>query len=86
MTDKERETVYNILSEYTNCSSQSISDSMDIANDLDLDSLDRMEIALFLEAELDIHVNDDKILACSKVYDIIEYIDFLLEEKRKNTI
>lgn len=45
-----------------------------LMEDLNLDSIDAVEIVIDLEHEFDIHVEDDDILRMKTVQDVIDYV------------
>ena len=45
-----------------------------LVQDLNLDSLDAVEIVIDLEHEFDIHVEDDDIMRMKTVQDVIDYV------------
>lgn len=58
-----------------------ISDSSNLEEDLKLDSLDEIEILMFIEEELEIDIHDSKVIDLKTVYDLIEIVESILGEK-----
>lgn len=72
---KTKNKVIRILSEYTKKDKREINEKSSLANDLGLDSLDTLELALIFEEEFNITIDRDSYDGEGTVGDIISYLE-----------
>lgn len=73
--------IRKIISEHTAVDESGIELDTDLADDLQLDSLDAFEIMSAVEDEFDIEVEDDFLDKIKTVADIVNYIEKLTGEE-----
>lgn len=71
----DKQKVIEIIAETLDIDQTKIQMNMDLQNDLGVDSLDGIELALAFEAELEIEISDEDIARIKTVQDIIDYIN-----------
>lgn len=69
------EKVKEILQNYTEMPPSEITLGSDLVNDLDLNSLDVMNIVVAFEDEFEIEIPDRAISGLTKVEDIVKYLE-----------
>lgn len=72
--------IMQILADATSIDYSEITPDMSISEDLGIDSLDLVDIAMALEDEFDIMVSDDELASLKTVHDIASYISELTDE------
>ena len=65
--------VKNAISDLTNIGADNIAAGDKLADDLALDSLDRVELTMNLENELDVSIEDDDAYEWTTVQSVIDY-------------
>lgn len=76
-----RTTIVAILSRLTGIGPDSISDEKALVEDLHIDSLDIVDLAMSIEEDLDIGIDDDEIRNVQSVGDLIKHVEALAEAK-----
>ncbi|MCT4584851.1 MAG: acyl carrier protein [Peptostreptococcaceae bacterium] len=69
------ETIKTIISDQMTIDMDSIDLNSDLKQDLEIDSLDAVEIMMSIEDEFDIKIEDEQIMQFKKIKDIIDYIE-----------
>ena len=69
------EKVRDILCEVTGAGEPEVTEDAGIVDDLGADSLDVVEIALALEEDFNIEIQDDDMLAARRVRDVVALVD-----------
>ncbi len=69
------ETVKQVMVDTLNLSEDEIQETSDLVKDLEIDSLDVMELVMALEEEFGIKIPDDQIAELTSVDKIVAYID-----------
>ena len=72
--------IIQILADAVSLDESEITPDMSISEDLGIDSLDLVDIAMALEDEFDIMVSDDELASLKTVRDIVSYISELTDE------
>ncbi len=70
--------IENYLFNYTDNDIENITELSNLKYDLNLDSLDKLELMLELENQLDININGELYNECETIDDIINYVIDLL--------
>jgi len=70
-----REEVCNIIARQLRIDAETITDGMDIIEELGADSLDIVEMLISIEESLGVHVPDDDIVGLKTVGEIIRYVE-----------
>ena len=68
----------NYLFNYTDNDIENITELSNLKYDLNLDSLDKLELMLELENQLDININGELYNECETIDDIVDYVIDLL--------
>ncbi len=68
------EKVRDIISERCKIDKNSINLDSDFELDLQLDSLDIVEITMKIEEEFNININDEDVMRMRKISDVVDYI------------
>lgn len=74
------EDVCKIISSYSNTEADDITMDMNLAEDLDIDSLDAFEIMSEIEDRFDIQIDDEVLEKIVTVEDIVEYLEQFVEQ------
>lgn len=74
--DKIKELIVNIIS----CSEDEVTMDTNMKDDLNIDSLDAMELAMSVEENLGVTIPEDKLAEMVYVKDIVTYVDENLEK------
>ncbi|MDO4978104.1 MAG: acyl carrier protein [Eubacteriales bacterium] len=69
------EKVKEIIMETINCDEEKITLEASLKEDLDMDSLDAMELSMALEEAYDITIDEDELQNFVTVKNIVEYLD-----------
>ncbi|WXR61703.1 acyl carrier protein [Peptostreptococcaceae bacterium AGR-M142] len=69
------ETIKTIISDQMTIDMDNIDLNSDLKGDLEIDSLDAVEIMMSIEDEFDIKIEDEQIMQFKKIKDIIDYIE-----------
>lgn len=69
------EKVKEIFVETINCEEEAVTMEANIKNDLGMDSLDAMELAMALEEAFSISIEEESLSTFETVKDIVTYID-----------
>lgn len=69
------EKVKEIIMETINCDEEKITLEASLKEDLDMDSLDAMELSMALEEAYDITIEEDELQNFVTVKNIVEYLD-----------
>ena len=69
------ETVKNIVVETLQCDADEVTMETNIAEDLNADSLDIVELNMAIEAEFGISIADEELVNLKTIADIVGYID-----------
>ncbi|MDD7593231.1 MAG: acyl carrier protein [Peptoniphilaceae bacterium] len=75
------ERVMELIAENLDVPVEDLSEDTDIANDLDVDSLDLVELAMAIEDEFEIELDDDVVPTLRTVQDLAEEVKRLVEAK-----
>lgn len=67
--------VIKLIAEQAGVAEDSISDNTSLQADLELDSLDIMDLLLVLEEEFDMQIPDEELSKIQTVSDIVNYIE-----------
>lgn len=71
------ERVREVIAEALGIETSQIQPEHHITNDLGADSLDQVELCMYLEEEFDIEINDDDLVKWETVQDVVSYIEAL---------
>ena len=74
------EKVRQIIAAELSLDESEVSPDMTIADDLGIDSLDLVDLAMAFEDEFDIQVSDDELASLKTVRDVASYISELTDE------
>ena len=74
--DKIKELIIDIIS----CDDDEVSMGTDLKEDLGMDSLDAMELAMAIKEKLGVEVPEEKLAEVVTVEDIVTYVDDALEK------
>ena len=74
--DKIKELIIDIIS----CDDDEVSMGTDLKEDLGMDSLDAMELAMAIKEKLGVGVPEEKLAEVVTVEDIVTYVDDALEK------
>ena len=74
--EKIKELIVNIIS----CSEDEVTMDTNMKDDLNIDSLDAMELAMSVEENLGVTIPEDKLAEMVYVKDIVTYVDENLEK------
>lgn len=69
------EKVKEIIMENLSVEEKDVLIGVDLEEDLNMDSLDAVELSMALEEEFDIKISDEELEKFKKVSDIVEYIE-----------
>ncbi len=69
------ETVKNIVVETLQCDADEVTMETNIAEDLNADSLDIVELNMAIETEFGISISDEELVNLKTIADIVGYID-----------
>lgn len=69
------EKVKEIIVETINCNEDAVTMEADLKETLGMDSLDAMELAMAIEEEYEITIEEESLAAFAAVKDIVAYID-----------
>lgn len=69
------ETIKTIISDQMTIDMDNIDLNSDLKGDLEIDSLDAVEIMMSIEDEFDIKIEDEQIMQFKTIKDIIDYIE-----------
>lgn len=69
------EAIKTIISDQMTIDEDSIDLNSDLKRDLEIDSLDAVEIMMSIEDEFDIKIEDEQIMKFKTIKDIIDYIE-----------
>lgn len=69
--------IKNLVAKHYSIKNENISDDI-LLSELGFDYLNRTEITINLEEHFDIEICDDKIEACLKFNELVEYVDSLI--------
>ena len=69
------EKVRDIIVETLSCGADQVTLEANLAEDLDADSLDAVELNMAIEEALEISIPDDELTKMKTVGDIVEYLD-----------
>lgn len=69
------EKVKELIVETLKCDADTISEQVDLKNDLGIDSLDAMELCMAIEEEFGIEIEEDAAVKFTTVKSIVEYIE-----------
>ena len=83
MTSDVKDRVIAIVKKHFGNPNQEITESTDFINDLNADSLGRVEFLLSAEDEFEIEITEDKAESIKTVGDAIAYIEAELQNKAK---
>lgn len=67
--------VINILTAQACCDREIVKPEAHLINDLDLDSLDLVEVAMEIEDQCGVEILDDEISSCKTVQDLINHVE-----------
>ncbi len=67
--------VRDIIVETINCSEEEVTLEASLSEDLDIDSLDAVELGMALEEAFGISIPDEDLAAFVTVKDVVDYID-----------
>lgn len=67
--------VRDIIVETINCSEEEVTLDASLSEDLDIDSLDAVELGMALEEAFGISIPDEDLAAFATVKDVVDYID-----------
>lgn len=67
--------VKEIIVETINCSQEDVTPEANLKEDLEMDSLDAVELNMALEEAFDLSIPDEDLMAFVTVKDIADYID-----------
>lgn len=56
-----------------------------LADDLGLDSIERVELVMFLEEKYSVDIDDDEVEKCATVKDLVDYIERLLKDAQRTS-
>lgn len=71
--------VKEIIVETINCNQESVTLTANLKDDLEMDSLDAVELNMALEEAFDLSIPDEDLMSFVTVKDIADYIDGHLE-------
>ena len=71
--------VKEIIVETINCSQENVTLQASLKEDLEVDSLDAVELNMALEEAFDLSIPDEDLMSFMTVKDIVDYIDGHLE-------
>lgn len=74
MSNSVREKVIKLIAEQAGKPEETLTDSTNLQADLELDSLDIMDLLLVLEEEFDMEIPDEELAKIQTVKDIVDYI------------
>ena len=74
MKEKIEDKVMDIIGGHSRCYLGEMDTQSRLVEDLNLDSIDAVEIVIDLEHEFDIHVEYDDIMRMKTVQDVIDYV------------
>ena len=74
--DKIKELIIDIIS----CDDDEVSMGTDLKEDLGMDSLDAMELAMAIKEKLGVEIPEEKLAEVVTVEDIVTYVDDALEK------
>ena len=69
------EKVRDIIVETLSCDADQVTLEANLAEDLDADSLDAVELNMAIEEALEISIHDDELTKMKTVGDIVEYLE-----------
>lgn len=72
---KNFEKVKEVLIDTIDCEAEDVKLEASLKDDLDVDSLDAVEVNMALEEEFGIEIPDDELFAMKTVGDIVKYLD-----------
>lgn len=67
--------VLNIIAEQFNMNVADLKEDMSFSDDLNIDSIDLLELIMSLEEEFDIEINDEVLENIKTVGDVINYLE-----------
>jgi acyl carrier protein len=67
--------VKEAISDVATCNEVDIEPGADLVNDLNMDSLDLVELVMALEDDFDIEINDDDAAGLKTVQQVVDYVD-----------
>lgn len=74
MSNSVREKVIKLIAEQAGKPEETLTDGTNLQADLELDSLDIMDLLLVLEEEFDMQIPDEELAKIQTVKDIVDYI------------
>lgn len=77
-----REKVINLMLRLSDKSKEEIREEDDLYNDLGFDSLDSVELAIDMEKEFGVYMDEEYLNKWRTVKDVLDTIDFLILKKR----
>ena len=69
------EKVKEVIVDTINCDADKVTLEASLSDDLEIDSLDSVDMVMALEEELDITIPDEALVEMKTVEDIVNYID-----------
>ncbi len=75
------EKIKKIIVDELNVSEDKVVLEARLSEDLAIDSIDAVEIVMFIEEEWDISVSDEEAFALKTVGDLVKYVEGLIEQK-----
>ncbi|MGI6364588.1 MAG: acyl carrier protein [Bacillota bacterium] len=75
MSEAIKTKVIKLIAEQAGVAEDSIKGETDLQSDLELDSLDIMDLLLVLEEEFDLQIPDEELSNIQTVNDIVNYIE-----------
>ena len=73
-SEQTKSVIIDIISRQFSIDISEISEYTDIADDLDADSLDVVELLMEIEDECNVHIPDSDVFTMKTVQDIVDYI------------
>ncbi len=74
MSNSIRDKVIRLIAENAGAAEDTLTDSTSLQTDLELDSLDIMDLLLVLEEEFDMQIPDEELGKIQTIGDIVNYI------------
>ncbi|MGI6363572.1 MAG: acyl carrier protein [Bacillota bacterium] len=75
MDNSVRDKVVKLIAEQAGVAEDSLSDNTCLQADLELDSLDIMDLLLVLEEEFDMQIPDEELSKIQTIGDVVSYIE-----------
>lgn len=75
-----------VISEHFSLQEEKLLDNVRLVEDLQADSLSRVELVMALEHEFSLEIHDDDIATISTIGDIMSLVSKLVEEERRGRV